>query len=89
MPPDDMMGMGMMGDDEESSEPVDEFERFAAKAWPDMAGDPERMMAAKEAIKICLESDLEGEYDDEPAPKPKKGGTDLAVIFTGPKKKAG
>ena len=89
MPPDDMMGM--MGDDEESSEPVDEFERFAAKAWPDMAGDSERMMAAKEAIKICLEADQEGEYEGGgEAPKPKKkGAIDMAFIFPGPKKKAG
>lgn len=88
MPPDEMMGM--MGDDEElSPEPVDEFERFASKAWPDMAGDSERLMAAKEAIRICVEDDLSGEYDEEPAPKPKKGGIDLAVVFPGPKKKAG
>ncbi len=84
--------MGMMGgdDEDESSEPLDEFERMASKAWPDMAGDTERLMAAKEAIKICLESDQAGEYEDsESAPKPKKGGIDLAVVFPGPKKKAG
>ena len=84
-----------MPDEEEdiglsAPEPVDEFERFAAKAWPDMAGDSERMMAAKEAIKICLESDQAGDYGgSEGAPKPKKGGIDLAVVFPGPKKKAG
>ncbi len=78
MPMDDMPM-----DDMDESEPTDEFETFAVKAWPDMAGDSERIMAAKEAIKICLEQDQAGDYD---SPKPKKGGSGLALIFGAPKK---
>ncbi len=76
-----------MPEDDEfaESEPTDEFETFAIKAWPDMAGDSERIMAAKEAIKICLEQDQAGEYGPE-KPAPKKGGSGLALIFGAPKK---
>ena len=89
MPPDPMMDGPMMDEDmglggEEADEPVDEFERFASKAWPDMAGDTERLMAAKEAIRVCVERDLEGGYD-EPAPKGKPDG--IALILGAPKKK--
>ncbi len=70
--------------DSDMDEPADDFETFAAKAWPDLAGDPERLMAAKEAIKICLEADSKGEYDE--GPPPKKGGSGLALIFGAPKK---
>ena len=45
-------------------------------------------MALKEAIKLCVEADQAGEYSDSPAPK-KKGPVDLAIVFGGPKKKAG
>ena len=85
MPPDPMMEEDMGLGDEEASEPLDEFERFAAKAWPDMAGDPERLMAAKEAIRVCVERDLEGGYDEPPPPKGKPDG--IALILGAPKKK--
>jgi hypothetical protein len=83
VPPDPLTDDDMGGE----SEPLDEFETFASKAWPDMAGDSERIMAAKEAIKICLEADQAGDYGDKPPPK--KGGSGLALIFEGPKKKGG
>ncbi len=79
-----------MGGSDPMNEPPDEFESFAVKAWPDMAGDPERIMAAKEAIKVCLESDEAGEYGESEPPPKKKGGIDLALVFPGgPKKKGG
>lgn len=80
------MPMPMMGaDDEPSSEPVDEFETEVRSAFPKEDWTPERVMAFKEAIKLCLESDQAGDYGDRPPPK--KGGSGLALIFEGPKKK--
>ena len=84
------MGMMDMGDDESpesESGPMDEFETEARAAFPDEQWTPERVMAFKEAIRLCLEKDEAGGYDEKP---PAKGsGEGLALIFGGPKKKAG
>ena len=73
--------------DEEPKEPLDEFGTEVSSAFPAEDWTPERLMALKEAIKICVAADTEGEYDKPP---PKKGGLDLALVFPGgPKKKSG
>lgn len=82
-----MMGDGMMGSDSEmDSGPMDEFETEIRSAFPDNDWTPERVMAMKEAIRLCMEKDEAGGYDEE-KPPPKKGGSGLALIFEGPKKK--
>ena len=84
---DPMMGMmgGGMGEEMESSpeaaEPTDDFTAAASEAFPDLAGDPVRLEALKTAIRLCLEQDQEGGYDE---PKPK---ADLLLAFGEPKKK--
>jgi hypothetical protein len=76
-----------LGEEAEPTEPLDEFGTEVSSAFPAEEWTPSRLMALKEAIKLCVESDKAGEYDDGP---PKKGGdTGLALIFGGPKKKAG
>lgn len=75
------MGLG------EESGPLDEFETEIRAAFPDNDWTPERVMAMKEAIRLCLEEDQAGGYDKPP---PKKGdGADLAIVFGGPPKKKG
>jgi hypothetical protein len=69
----------------EESGPVDEFETEIRSAFPDEAWTPERVMAFKEAIKLCVEADEAGEYED--GPPPKKGPSGLALILGAPKKK--
>ncbi|HEX6275787.1 MAG TPA: hypothetical protein VFZ53_22250 [Polyangiaceae bacterium] len=82
----DDMGLG----GEEPTEPMDEFETEIRAAFPDNDWSPDRVMAMKEAIRLCLEEDKSGGYDDEkPAGPPAKGGSGLALIFGGPKKKGG
>ena len=86
---DDAMGdMGMGLGDEESSGPMDPFETEIRAAFPDNDWSPDRVMAMKEAIKLCLEEDKGGGYD-EPAKPPKKGGDALALVFEGPRSKKG
>lgn len=89
-----MMGMGgdKMGamEDEAASAPessaapevTDDFAAAASEAFPDLAGDPARIEAFKTAVKLCLEKDLEGGYDEEPKPK-----ADLLLAFGAPKPK--
>lgn len=76
-------GLGV-SDEPESSGPLDEFETEIRAAFPDNDWTPERVMAMKEAIKICVEKDEEGGYGDKPKKDPA-----LALIFGGPKKKGG
>ena len=79
-----MLGGGDMGEEPsapEAVEPTDDFAAAASEAFPDLAGDPARIEALKTAIKLCLETDLAGEYDE---PKPK---ADLLLAFGEPKKK--
>ena len=84
---DPMMGMmgGGMGEEMESSpeaaEPTDDFTAAASEAFPDLAGDPARVEALKTAIRLCLEQDIEGGYDE---PKPK---ADLLLAFGKPDSK--
>ena len=85
MPKPDMPMMGY--DEEDGAEPLDEFETELRAALPNEDWTPERVMAMKEAIKICVAQDREGEYGED-KPK-KKGGEALALIFGGPKKKGG
>ena len=86
-------GMGMMdmgGDEPPESGPMDDFETEIRSAFPDNDWTPDRVMAMKEAIRLCLEEDQAGGYEDEkPSGPPKKGGAGLALIFEGPKKKGG
>lgn len=80
------LGLGEL-EDAEPKEPLDEFGTEVSSAFPAEDWTPERLMALKEAIKLCLESDKAGEYGPEPK---KKGPIDLALVFPGgPKKKAG
>ncbi len=75
-----------MPDDPLASEdegPVDAFETEIRSAFPNEDWTPDRVMALKEAIKICVEADENNEYDKPP---PKKGGSGLALIFGAPKK---
>ena len=89
MPEEDELGLGG-GSEPEPDEPVDEFETEIRAAFPAESWTPERLMAMKEAIKICVAADQAGEYGgDAPKPPPKKGGVDLALIFGEPKKKKG
>jgi hypothetical protein len=71
-----MEGMGGMRDD---------FTAAAEEAFPDMAGQPERVSALKDLVRICLEEDQAGGYGDEKTKEKPKGG--LALIFGSPKKK--
>lgn len=80
-------GIGLMS--EKPSGPMDEFETEIRAAFPDNDWTPERVMAMKEAIRLCLEKDEAGEYGGG-GPPPKKGaGPDLAIVFGGPPKKKG
>lgn len=74
-----------MGGD--SSEPIDEFETEARAAFPNEDWTPERVMAFKEAIKLCLEADQAGDYGGKPSGPPKKPGGLALLIAEGPKKK--
>ena len=65
-------------------EPKDEFEREAMDAFDDTKPMADRMMALKEAIKICSEEDY-GSSSEKPAGK--KPGLDVVLAFGGPKKK--
>ncbi len=71
---------------ESGNESLDEFETEIRAAFPDNDWTPEKVMAMKEAIKICVAKDEAGGYDDK-GPPPKKGDAGLALIFEGPKKK--
>lgn len=75
-----------MEGESEVDEPTDEFETEIRAAFPAEDWSPERVMALKEAIKICVRDDKEGEYGDEAGPPKKKGGEGLALIFGAPKK---
>lgn len=76
MPASDDMGLG----GEEPSEPMDEFETEIRSAFPDNDWTPDRVMAMKEAIRLCLKEGEAGGYD-KPAGPPKKDGLDMALIF--------
>jgi hypothetical protein len=62
----------------------DDFTAAAEEAFPDMAGQPARVSALKDLVRICLEEDQAGGYGDEKKEKPKGG---LALIFGSPKGK--
>ncbi len=96
MPEPDMMGMmggdessempplgGEMGSAEEPFEPADEFEREAADFLDESLPMASRMMALKEAIKLCAEEDKAGGYG-KPSEGPKTG---LALVFGDKEKK--
>lgn len=80
----DSLGMGMMGEDMGGGM-RDDFTAAAEEAFPDMAGQPERISALKDLVRICLEEDQAGGYGDEKTKEKPKGG--LALIFGAPKKK--
>jgi hypothetical protein len=48
---------GAKGATEESSEYEDEFSSAAADAFPELADDPARLEALKQAIKACVRED--------------------------------
>jgi len=81
------MDMDMGGEESPESGPVDEFTTEIRSAFPAEDWTPDRVLAMKEAIKLCLEQDKAGGYDSPPPPK--KGGSGLALIFEGSKKKGG
>ena len=85
-----MPGLMGMGEEPEAAEAepeaLDDFASAISEAFPDIAGDPARIDALKTAIKLCLEEDTGGGYDEEEGEK-KPGG--LALIFgEKPKKKS-
>jgi len=61
--------------------PMDDFGKAAQEAFPDATWTPEKLDALKELIRLCVEEDQAGGYDDEPKPK---GDDALALIFEGP-----
>lgn len=68
----------------ESDEPLDDFGMAADEAL-DVSLPPEQRRAAlKEAIRLCVEKDEAGEYDEDEKSKGKGG---LALIFGAPEKK--
>lgn len=71
-------------DDFGAYEPKDEFEREAKDFLDDTKPMGERLLALKEAIKICSEEDYAAESADGPE---KKSGSGLALVFGAPKKK--
>ena len=70
-------------DDFGAYEPKDEFEREAKDFLDDTKPMGERLMALKEAIRICSEKD----YGSSSSGSGDKGGG-LAMIFGAPKKKS-
>lgn len=76
------------GESESAYEPADDAEREAMTAFDDTLPMAERMLAFKEAVRLCVEKDEAGGYGGgDKAAKP-KGDSGLALIFGGaPKKK--
>ncbi len=65
---------------------LDDFGMAITEAFPDNDWTPDRLSAMKEAIRLCLEKDQAGDYDEPSGGKGKdKGG--LALIFGAPEKK--
>lgn len=71
---------------DEDMEYDDAFASAIADAFPGEEWDEGRVAAMKEAIRLCMQKD---EAPEGGPPAPKKGGLDLALVFGGPKKKAG
>lgn len=63
---------------------LDDFGMAITEAFPDNDWTPDRLAAMKEAIRLCLEQDKAGGYDEGPKDKGKSG---LALIFGAPEKK--
>lgn len=80
--PSDPLG-GPMGSAEEPFEPADEFEREAVDFLDESMPMASRMMALREAIKLCVEQDKAGGYD-KPGAAPAEG---LALVFGDKEKK--
>lgn len=93
-----MMGLGGMGSEEEPDadesggmsdsdaddfSPKDDFEREAVDFLDDSKPMGERVMALREAIRLCSEKDY-GSSSSAPGKKP---ALDIAMVFGGPKKK--
>ena len=84
---DDMAMMAEPEDDglgaPEADDTPDEFGQAVMESFPENAWTPERLESFKTAIKLCLDQDDAGEYEEEKKP----GG--LALVFggAGPKKK--
>lgn len=62
------------GPGEESGPPLDEFEMAITEAFPDNDWTPDRLLAMKEAIRICAETD----YAEKSKPPGREG---LALIL--------
>ena len=75
---------GEMGGAEEPFEPADEFEREAVDAFDDSLPMASRMLALKEAIRLCVEQDKAGGYKAPGGAGPKTG---LALVFGDKEKK--
>ncbi len=80
----DALDEGLGEDTAEPAGPLDEFETEIRSAFPNEDWTPERVMAMKEAIKLCVAADEAGEYGEKSPPK--KGDAGLALIFGAPKK---
>jgi len=76
------LGSGANASSEVDPLPMDDFGMAISEAFPDNSWTPEKLDAMKEAIRLCLDEDQAGGYDDAPA-KP-KGDDALALIFEGP-----
>lgn len=71
---------GPMGSADEPFEPADEFEREAVDFLDESMPMASRMMALKEAIRLCVEQDKAGGYEKPPA-------EGLALVFGDKEKK--
>ncbi len=68
-------------------EPKDDEERAYVEAFPDNAWDENRMAAIKEAVRLCVEKNAGGGYDEPSSGSDKKPKDIDLLVFGAPKKK--
>jgi len=78
------MDMGSGADTSVDPLPMDDFGMAISEAFPDNTWTPEKLDAMKEAIRLCLDEDKAGGYDDAASGGKPKGDDALALIFEGP-----
>jgi hypothetical protein len=86
-PMDDMDMGASMSDEPAAFEPKDDEERAYVEAFPDNAWDENRMAAIKEAVRLCVEKNAGGGYDEPSGGSDKKPKDIDLLVFGAPKKK--